>query len=103
MVLNTAGLIAITGFDIWIGIIGALFIAAAWSYEMWESIERHKSLIDLRFAGIYLIGNILLLMYALLLRDVVFIAVNTTIAILVLFEIAYTIGWKFGRTKRRRK
>lgn len=102
MVVDVAGLLANSGADIWIGIGGALLIAAAWSYEMWEAIARHKSLIDLRFAGIYLAGTVLLLAYSLLLRDVVFMTINAALAVLVLFEIAYTVGWKFGRARRRK-
>ncbi len=88
---------------LWIGIGGALMIAAAWSYEMWEAVERHKKLVDLRFAGIYLIGTILLFVYSWLKADIVFTSINAALSLLVMFEIAYTMGWKFGRVGKRRK
>ena len=95
-------ILEILGNHLWIGIGGAILIAGAWSYEMWEGIERHKSLIDLRFAGIYFIGTLLMLAYSVALRDIVFTAINATLALLVIVEIAYTIGLKLEKTKRRK-
>jgi len=103
MVLDVAALIAYYNIDVWMGIIGSLLIAAAWSYEVWESIERHKSLIDLRFAGIYLVGTLMLLAYSLVIRNFIFVSINAALTVLVIFEIAYTVGWKFGRKTRRRR
>jgi lipid-A-disaccharide synthase-like uncharacterized protein len=103
MVLDVAVLLAYFTIEVWIGILGSVMIVAAWSYEVWESIKRHKSLIDLRFAGIYLLGTLMLLAYSWALRNFVFVSINAALVVLVLFEIAYTIGWKFGRKTRRRR
>jgi len=74
-----------------IGIAGALLLLFAWLFETFESIKRHKALVDLKFALIYITSTILLTVYAYQRNDYVFFSVNICLIILVLFEIAYTI------------
>jgi len=74
-----------------IGIAGAILLLVAWLFETYESVKRHKSLIDLKFAFIYIISTILLTIYAYQNSDSVFFSVNLLLIILVLFEILYTI------------
>jgi len=74
-----------------IGIAGAILLLAAWLFETYESVKRHKSLIDLKFAFIYIASTILLTVYAYQNKDMVFFSVNLCLIVLVLFEIAYTI------------
>jgi lipid-A-disaccharide synthase-like uncharacterized protein len=73
-----------------IGILGAILLALAWLFETIESIKKHKSLIDLKFALIYLVSTILLTVYAFQNNDIVFFGVNALLIILVIFEIVYT-------------
>lgn len=74
-----------------IGIAGAILLFLAWLFETIESIKKHKSLVDLKFALIYIISTILLTVYAYQNNDIVFFGVNALLIILVLFEIIYTI------------
>jgi lipid-A-disaccharide synthase-like uncharacterized protein len=74
-----------------IGIAGAILLLFAWLFETFESIKRHKALVDLKFALIYITSTILLTVYAYQRNDYVFFSVNICLIILVLFEIAYTI------------
>ena len=74
-----------------IGIAGAALLLFAWLFETFESIKRHKALVDLKFALIYITSTILLTVYAYQRNDYVFFSVNICLIILVLFEIAYTI------------
>ncbi len=74
-----------------IGIAGAILLLAAWLFETYESVKRHKSLIDLKFAFIYITSTVLLTVYAYQNSDVVFFSVNLCLIVLVLFEIVYTI------------
>jgi lipid-A-disaccharide synthase-like uncharacterized protein len=74
-----------------IGIAGAILLLFAWLFETFESIKRHKALVDLKFALIYITSTILLTIYAYQRNDYVFFSVNICLIILVLFEIAYTI------------
>ena len=74
-----------------IGIAGAILLLAAWLFETYESVKRHKSLIDLKFAFIYIVSTVLLTVYAYQNNDMVFFSVNLCLRVLVLFEIVYTI------------
>jgi lipid-A-disaccharide synthase-like uncharacterized protein len=74
-----------------IGIAGAILLLAAWLFETYESVKRHKSLIDLKFAFIYIVSTVLLTVYAYQNNDMVFFSVNLCLIVLVLFEIVYTI------------
>lgn len=70
-----------------IGIIGLLVLSAAWIYETYHNFKEHKSLIDLKFAYIYLVGNILLLAHAIQIADPVF----TILGFILTFTIATEI------------
>jgi lipid-A-disaccharide synthase-like uncharacterized protein len=74
-----------------IGIIGALLIFVAWALETIKSVRRHKSLIDLQFSVIILLGTLFLLAYSLQINDFVFIWVNMLLAGVETFEIVYSI------------
>jgi len=74
-----------------IGIAGAVLLLVAWLFETYESVKRHKALIDLKFAFIYIISTILLTIYAFQRNDNIFFSVNLCLIVLVLFEIFYTI------------
>lgn len=74
-----------------IGIAGAILLLIAWLFETYESVKRHKSLIDLKFAFIYIISTILLTIYAYQRNDAVFFYSNLALICLVIFEIVYTI------------
>ena len=74
-----------------IGIVGAVLLLVAWLFETFESIKKHKALIDLKFSLIYITSTILLTVYAYQRNDFVFFSVNICLIVLVLFEIIYTI------------
>ena len=59
-----------------IGIAGAILLLVAWLFETYESVKRHKALIDLKFAIIYIISTILLTVYAFQRNDNIFFSVN---------------------------
>lgn len=74
-----------------IGIAGAILLLIAWLFETFESVKKHKSLIDLKFALIYLAGTISLGVYSFQKNDYVFLGLQSCLIILVVFEIIYTI------------
>jgi len=74
-----------------IGIAGAILLLAAWLFETYESVKKHKALVDLKFAIIYVISVTLLTIYSYLRNDAVFFYNNIALICLVLFEISYTI------------
>ena len=73
------------------GVLGAMCILGAWLFETYESVKRHKALVDLRFAAVYALGNACLITYSWLIGDMIFFSVNVGILCIVLFEIAYTL------------
>jgi len=75
-----------------IGIAGGILLLVAWLFETFESVKRHKALVDLKFALIYITSTMLLTFYAYQNNDLVFFSVNLCLIILVLFEIFYTVN-----------
>ena len=85
------------------GSIGALLIICAWAFEAIQSVERHKSLMDLKFAAIYIVAMSMLVVHSLAIGDPVFIFLNVTILIIAAFEVIYTIHLhRRGKLKSRR-
>lgn len=74
-----------------IGIAGALLLLFAWLFETYESIKKHKALVDLKFALIYITSTILLAVYSYQRNDQVFFIMQLCLIVLVLFEIFYTL------------
>jgi hypothetical protein len=73
------------------GIAGAALLIAAWLFETLKSIKLHKSLVDLKFAAIYMSGTMMLAVYSFLRKDMIFLSINIILITLVSFEILYTI------------
>jgi lipid-A-disaccharide synthase-like uncharacterized protein len=74
-----------------IGVAGALLLLLAWLFETYESIKKHKALVDLKFALIYITSTILLAVYSYQRNDQVFFIMQLCLIVLVLFEIFYTL------------
>ncbi|GEM_PF-1239513 len=77
-----------------IGLIGAAILIIGWTFQTVESIRRHKSLIDLRFAFTQFSGIMFLLAYSILINDSVFIPLNVIIVSLITIEIWYSLHIK---------
>ncbi|EFK96037.1 membrane protein [sediment metagenome] len=80
-----------------LGAIGGLLILSAWVFEMAEDVKHHRGLRDIRFAFLYLPGISMLLAYSILTIEPVFIWVNSTILVVVVFEVIYTLHIIRGR------
>ena len=77
-----------------LGVLGGFFLLSAWLFETEEAIRKHKKLIDLKFAFIYITGNMFMTLYSITTGNRVFIFINAAILILVAFEILYTLHFK---------
>ncbi len=77
-----------------IGFLGSFLILLAWILETMEAVKRHKNLIDLKFAAVYLPGVSLLAFYSYQIGSNVFLFLQIAILIIVLFEIFYTMHTK---------
>ncbi len=73
-----------------IGVIGAALLVLAWIFETSNSVRKRKLTIDKRFAAMYLVSTVILLVYSLQNGDVIFLFVNTCLIVLVSFEVAYS-------------
>ncbi len=73
-----------------IGMIGAALLVLAWIFETANSVRKRKLTIDKRFAAMYLVSTVILLVYSLQNGDVIFLFVNACLIVLVSFEVAYS-------------
>ncbi|MDD5416813.1 MAG: hypothetical protein PHU12_02445 [Candidatus Aenigmarchaeota archaeon] len=74
-----------------LGIIGALLILTAWAVEAEESIRKHKSMMDLKFAFLYAIATSFLIIHSYQIGDAVFYWFQIGLLAIILFEIFYSI------------
>ncbi|MEM7813536.1 MAG: hypothetical protein QW548_01390 [Candidatus Aenigmatarchaeota archaeon] len=74
-----------------VGLSGGLLILGAWAFETFEAIKAHKSLLDLRFSVVSLIGAILLAIYSAEIGAGMFLWLNVIIGAIMLFEICYPL------------
>ena len=77
-----------------VGLIGAVILIFGWGFQTIESVRRHKSLVDLRFAFTHFTGVAFLLAYSILINDSVFIPLNVIIVSLIAIEIWYSLHIK---------
>ena len=84
-----------------IGLIGSSTLMAGWVYETCKALKKRRELIDLGFAGFYLVGLSLLGTYSFIVHDKVYICLNLILLTLVAIEAGYTIY--LHKRKRLRK
>jgi len=65
-----------------IGIIGVILLGVGWIPETISIIREKASKIDWRFGALYVIGSILLAIYAFQINDLIFLILNSLIAIM---------------------
>ena len=81
-----------------IGVIGGILLLLAWVFETEEALRKHKKLIDLKFAFIYITGIIFMIFYSITISNGIFIMLNSVIFAIVLFEIIYTLQFKIFKS-----
>ncbi len=86
-----------------IGLIGAAILILGWGFQTIESVRRHKSLIDLRFAFTHFTGVTFLLAYSILINDSVFVPLNVIIVSLIGIEIWYSLHIKKVHRKKPKR
>lgn len=87
---------------IYFGIVGGTLFVIAWVYEMWEEIHLHKSLIDLKFAFMNLVGTSLILVFSYITNSSLFFYLNCSLLFFILVEIVYSLYIQNKRKKSRR-
>jgi len=83
----------------WVGIIGMMLIVIAWLPQTIENIKKKKSDINIKFVIAYLIGSLILLVYALMINDLVFSILNIAAAAQSFINLVIELGEK-GRRKK---
>jgi MtN3 and saliva related transmembrane protein len=81
-----------------IGLFGVVLLIAAWLWETYEDIRKRKMQIHTHFALLYILGNVLLTIYAWLIASSVFFWLNVILITAVIFELAYSF-----KLKKRKK
>ena len=74
-----------------IGIIGLVLLAIGWFSEVKELIKEKRSRLDLRFAVLYSLGSICLVIYSIQLKDTIFLILNSVVAMLSMVSLYYSI------------
>ena len=78
-----------------IGIIGLIFIAIGWIPQVMEIIKTGKSKLNFGFALLYTLGSLALVVYALQIKDWIFIALNGFAFLMSSVGLFYTVKSKF--------
>jgi len=60
----------------YLGILGLVLIAIGWIPETWEIIKTKKNNLNLKFNLLYTFGSLSLLIYAIYIKDTIFIILN---------------------------
>jgi lipid-A-disaccharide synthase-like uncharacterized protein len=80
-----------------IGIIGLFLIAVAWFPQVIEIIKTKKSGLNIKFALIYFLGSIALVVYALQIKDNIFVVLNSLASLMSFLGLFYTIKYQKKR------
>jgi len=77
-----------------IGILGAVLLAASWLPETYQTIKNKRCDANLEFILIYVIAAILLTIYSIQIKDLVFIGLNAFVVIESFINLVYKIKYK---------
>ena len=84
-----------------IGIAGLVILAASWIDETWKIIKAGRSPLDKKFAILYSLGSLCLVVYSFHLGDMLFMVLNGFVFLLSLVDLGYTL--KSPKKAKRRK
>jgi len=73
------------------GIIGLGLLAVGWMYEAVQIIKEKKSRLGLKFSILYTTGSLLLVVYSIQVKDVIFTILNGLVTAISLVSLAYSI------------
>tara|TARA_Y100000310_G_scaffold200877_1_gene200964 strand:+ start:15541 stop:15810 length:270 start_codon:yes stop_codon:yes gene_type:complete len=60
----------------YLGVLGLVLIALGWIPETWEIIKKKKNNLNFKFNLLYAVGSLSLLLYAIYIKDIIFILLN---------------------------
>lgn len=74
-----------------IGVTGLILLSIGWFFETIKLMKEKKSKLDLKFAVLYTVGSLCLVLYSVQIMDGIFIVLNSLVAILSLISLIYSI------------
>jgi len=74
-----------------IGIIGLSLMMVAWIAETVDLIKKKESKLDMNFAVFSIIGSILLLIYSIQIKNIIFIIMKSVVIILICISMFYSL------------
>ena len=74
-----------------IGIIGAILLILAWMPEIAEIIRAKRSKLNKRFSELLWVATIILLVYSILVRDLVFTIINGFLVLEISISVYYAL------------
>lgn len=72
-----------------VGLLGVAFIALSWVPQAIQTIKTKKSGINLKFGILQFIGSLLIILYAYMVKQPLFILLNIAAVILILINLRY--------------
>jgi len=73
------------------GLIGAILVALSWIPQTFAIIKKEKINIDIKFGVMYIIGGILLIIYSIQIKDIIFLILNLLVVIMSSTSLIYSI------------
>jgi uncharacterized protein with PQ loop repeat len=73
-----------------IGAIGLILLAIGWLSEIGKIIKEKKGKLDLKFAVLYTIGSLCLVIYSIQVNNIIFIILNGIVMLLSLTSLVYS-------------
>jgi len=77
-----------------VGIIGLVLIAVSWFPQVIQIIKTKKSGLNVKFALIYVLGSLALVIYSIQIRDTIFIVLNSLASFMSFLGLFYTLKYR---------
>ena len=77
-----------------IGILGLVLLGIAWIPQLIRILKKKYGHIDVRFGALYVIGSVLLVIYSIQINDIIFLILNSFIAIMSGISLFFSIKKK---------
>ena len=74
-----------------VGYAGLALLIVAWISELFDIIRNKKEKIDTKFAVFYIIGSILLLIYSIQIKNIIFIIMKVIVLAISLVSLYYSL------------
>jgi lipid-A-disaccharide synthase-like uncharacterized protein len=77
-----------------IGVIGLILVAISWIPQLFKIFKAKKSGLDWRFAFVYVLGSLGLVIYSIQIKDIVFLILNSSTFFMGFLGLILTLKYK---------